>query len=162
MKKIQNVILFSIFFPVFTVAAQDVVQDKRSYVNYAIMGTEVPEIDGCFDEALWGDIVWEGDFVEAGPDQNTTPGQPTQFKSVYDDNLLYVAIQCLDAEPDKIGKRLSRRDNIQGDWDAIGFDSYFDKRMAFVLRVSAQGVKGDAFVTENGTNMKITNLEEAN
>ena len=87
MKKIQNVILFSIFFPVFTVAAQDVVQDKRSYVTYAIMGTEVPEIDGCFDEALWGDIVWEGDFVEAGPDENTAPGQPTQFKLVYDDNF---------------------------------------------------------------------------
>lgn len=51
--------------------------------------------------------------------------------------FLYVAIQCLDAEPDKIVKRLSRRDNIQGDWVAIGFDSYFDKRTAFVFRVDA-------------------------
>ena len=152
MKKIQNVILFNIFFPVFTVASQDVVQDKRSYVAHAIMGTEVPEIDGCFDEALWGDIAWEGDFVEAGPDENTAPGQPTQFKLVYDDNFLYVAIQCLDAVPEKIVKRLSRRDDIQGDWVAIGFDSYSDKRTAFVFRVSAAGVKGDAFVTENGNN----------
>ena len=87
MKKIKNVILFSIFFPVFTVAAQDVVQDKRSYVTHAIMGTEAPEIDGRFDEALWGDIAWEGDFVEAGPDENTVPAQPTQFKLVYDDNF---------------------------------------------------------------------------
>ena len=76
--------------------------------------------------------------------------------------FLYVALQCLDAEPDKIAKRLSRRDNIQGDWVAIGFDNYFDKRTAFVFRDGASGVKGDAFVTENGTNMKITNLEEAN
>jgi len=127
MKKIQKVVLFSIFFPVFTVAAQEVVQDKRSYVTHAIKGTEVPEIDGRFNEPLWDKVAWEGNFVEAGPDENTAPAQSTQFKLVYDDNFLYVAIQCLDSLPDQIVKRLSRRDNTQGDWVAIGFDSYFDK-----------------------------------
>ena len=67
MKKIQKVVLFSIFFPVFTVAAQEVVQDKRSYVTHAIKGTEVPEIDGRFNEPLWDKVAWEGNFVEAGP-----------------------------------------------------------------------------------------------
>jgi len=152
MKKIQKVVLFSIFFPVFTVAAQEVVQDKRSYVTHAIKGTEVPEIDGRFNEPLWDKVAWEGNFVEADPDENTAPAQSTQFKLVYDDNFLYVAIQCLDSLPDQIVKRLSRRDNTQGDWVAIAFDSYFDKRTAFVFTVSASGVKGDAFATENGNN----------
>ena len=86
------------------------------------------------------------------PDENTSPAQETQFKITYDSKYLYVAVRCFDTEPDKIEKRLSRRDGFQGDRVAFILDSYLDKRTAFAFSVTAAGVKGDEFVSENGNN----------
>ena len=47
---------------------------------------------------------------------------------------------------------MSRRDSFAGDRVTIIIDSYHDKRTAFSFTVTAAGVKGDEFVSENGDN----------
>jgi len=126
--------------------------DQKTYTTQRLEGFSKPNIDGKITEDLWNIVPWAGDFVEQEPDENTPPSQETQFKITYDDSYLYVAVRCFDTEPDKIEKRLSRRDGFQGDRIAFILDSYLDKRTAFAFSVTAAGVKGDEFVSENGKN----------
>mgnify|MGYP003670421142 CR=1 FL=1 len=125
---------------------------KRIYTTQPLNGVPSPEIDGILDDEGWDIVAWENDFIEQRPDENTPPDHQTKFKIVYDQKFLYVGIRCLDSEPDKIVKRLSRRDGFQGDWVAIFIDSYHDERTAFCFLTTAAGVKADFFESNNGSN----------
>ena len=150
-----NLLLFCAIFIVQTsLYAQDsaTVVPKRIYTTKALSGEKPPVIDGIMDESGWNRVDWENDFIESRPDENTPPSNQTRFKITYDQKYIYIGIQCLDSLPDKIVKRLSRRDSFDGDWVGVFIDSYYDKRTAFGFIVSAAGVKGDVFETNNGGN----------
>ncbi|MBO0591533.1 hydrolase [Cellulophaga sp. E16_2] len=123
---------------------------KRVYTTKALADDHTLTIDGVIDEVAWNTVAWDSEFIEQQPDENTAPNHQTKFKIVYDKNYIYVAIRCLDNESDKIVKRLSRRDGFEGDWVGIFFDSYNDKRTSFNFIVTAAGVKGDEFSSNNG------------
>ncbi len=125
---------------------------KRSYLTHPIAGSKPIVVDGLLGDEAWMGVEWAGDFLEWQPDENTKPEQQTQFKVTYDKKFLYLAYRCFDAEPDKIEKRLSRRDGFAGDRITVIIDSYHDKRTAFAFTVTAAGVKGDEFVSQNGDN----------
>jgi hypothetical protein len=125
---------------------------KKIYVTKAIQGQNPPVLDGILDDSIWNMVEWGGDYVEFRPDENTEPSVETQFKIIYDAKNLYVAFKCHDPEPDEIEKRLSRRDGFAGDWVEVNIDSYHDKRTSFSFTVTAAGVKGDEFVSNNGNN----------
>ena len=125
---------------------------KRIYETKSTGEEGAPILNGLLDDTAWDAVEWAGDFIENRPDENTSPGQQTRFKIIYDQKFLYIGIQCFDNEPDKIVKRLSRRDTFDGDWVAVFIDSYHDKRTAFGFVVSAAGVKSDVFETNNGQN----------
>ncbi len=125
---------------------------KRIYTTKPLNGTEAPTIDGIIDESGWDLVAWTGDFIENEPDENTPPSEQTKFKIVYDQKYLYVAYKCYDSDPAKIEKRLSRRDGFAGDWVEINLDTYHDKRTGFSFTITAAGVKGDEFISQNGDN----------
>jgi len=154
MRRAIFVVLIFLFFTTPS-KAQDTIQQlvpKRIYHTKLVSNTESPKIDGVLTDAAWKKVAWQTDFIEWVPDENTQPEQQTKFKITYDQKFLYVAYRCLDTEPDKIEKRLSRRDGFAGDRIAIIIDSYHDKRTAFSFTITAAGVKGDEFVSENGNN----------
>lgn len=134
--------------------AQDstAVLPKRIYVTQALGSDETPIIDGLLNDPAWNKVEWGNDFVEQRPDENTPPDYQTKFKILYDQKSLYIAVRCFDAEPDKIVKRLTRRDGFDGDWIGFFIDSYHDKRTAFGFLVTAAGVKADVFDSNNGGN----------
>lgn len=113
---------------------------------------KVITIDGALDDEAWDQVEWGGDFIQRQPYENTAPTEQTAFKILYDEKNLYIAYRCYDAEPDKIVKRMSRRDGFSGDWVEVNIDSYFDQRSAFSFTISAAGVKGDEFISNNGNN----------
>lgn len=122
----------------------------RSYCAHRVIG-KPPVIDGKLNDKAWSEVKWGTDFVQFDPYNGKKPSQKTAFKVLYDNNNLYVAIRCYDTHPNKIVRRLSRRDNIDGDWAGIAIDSYFDKRTAFGFLVSEAGVKLDGkFANDNG------------
>ena len=125
---------------------------KRVYTTAPIGKQNAPVVDGLLTDVAWVNVEWAGNFIENRPDENTPPSQQTKFKVVYDDKFLYIAFRCYDTDPNKIEKRLSRRDGFTGDFIEINIDSYNDKRTAFSFTISAAGVKGDEFVTQNGQN----------
>ena len=113
---------------------------------------QAPTIDGAIDDPAWQAANWGGDFIQYEPYEGEAPTQQTKFKILYDSKNLYVAFRCYDDEPEKIVKRLSRRDGFEGDWMELNIDSYHDKRTAFSFNISATGVKGDEFISNDGQN----------
>lgn len=154
MKTNQLVIPFCIclFLSLTTLQAQEKKTEipKRTYTTKAI--TTSPTIDGILDDDSWNSVEWATDFIEQRPDENTPPSYQTKFKIVYDAKFLYIAVRALDGEPEKIEKRLSRRDGFAGDWVEINIDSYNDDRTGFSFTLTAAGVKGDEFISDNGNN----------
>ena len=144
----------AIFAMLYNAYGQDSIQivPKKIYNTKALNTEKPPVIDGLLNDSSWNLVDWGGDYIESRPDENTAPTFQTRFKIVYDDKNLYVAFRCYDDEPEKIEQRLSRRDGFSGDWVEINIDSYFDKRTSFSFTVTAAGVKGDEFVSNNGNN----------
>lgn len=123
---------------------------KRSYTTTSVQGKDPIKIDGLLDDPSWEDVTWTSGFVEFEPDNNTPPTQQTRMKIVYDDKNLYVAFRCFEPNPENIVQRMGRRDDFPGDWVELNIDSYNDDRTAFSFTVSASGVKGDEFISNNG------------
>ena len=124
--------------------------EKKSYK--AIPVTLAPEIDGLLNDEAWQQGEWVGDFIQYEPFNGAASSQKTEFKIVFDEDNLYVAFKAYDTSPDSIVRRLTRRDNQDGDAVGLAIDSYHDLRTAFLFSVSASGVKFDQMMTENGEN----------
>ncbi|NAS10380.1 DUF5916 domain-containing protein [Poritiphilus flavus] len=154
--KSNLVILFAVFILIPSTRAQEKTETevipKKIYVTNNIGTERPPVIDGVLTDPAWDLVEWAGDYVEFQPDENTPPSVETKFRIVYDSKNLYVAFKCYDPQPEKIERRLSRRDGFSGDWVEINIDSYFDKRTSFSFTITAAGVKGDEFVSNNGNN----------
>ena len=144
MGKSITFLLFSLlgFIPILSFA------QMRIYNTNSLVG-EAPEIDGLINEDVWQLVEWSGDFIQQEPYENAAPSQQTAFKLIYDDNNLYVAIRAFDTEPDKIERRLGRRDSFEGDWVAIGISSHNDHVTGYGFSVNAAGVKGDGRVSND-------------
>lgn len=111
---------------------------------------EPPQIDGLMNDSCWSKVPWGDDFVQTQPYENKAPSQKTVFKILYDDDNLYVFIRAFDTDPDKISRRISRRDNFDGDMVEINIDSYYDQQTAFSFTAMASGAKGDEAITQDG------------
>jgi hypothetical protein len=133
---------------VFFVNIQNTIAQNRIYQTKKIDG-KPPVIDGSVTEEAWEVVKWSADFIQRDPYENQAPSQPTAFKVLYDDNNLYIAIKAFDNQPEKIEKRLTRRDAFAGDWVGIGIDSYNDNLTGFGFTVNAAGVKSDGIVTND-------------
>lgn len=126
-------------------------EEKKAYTTSFIQGSP-PVIDGKLDDAAWSLVEWGGGFTQFQPYNGEAPTQETAFKILHDDKNLYIGYRCYDTEPERIVRRMSRRDGFEGDWVEINIDSYNDKRSAFSFTISVSGVKGDEFVSDNGNN----------
>src|SRR3972149_9314672 len=141
-------VILSIFFAI--LLSNNVKAEKKVYYTNKIEKDKAPVVDGLIEEDIWKNVEWEGNFVQREPYENQPPSQETQFKILYDDNNLYIAIRAFDTAPDSIEKRMSRRDGFEGDWIEVNIDSYHDLRTAFSFSITAAGVKGDEAITEDG------------
>jgi len=122
---------------------------KKVYVTSNI-NPRPPVIDGKLDDPVWDKVAWAGDFIQRSPDEGKEPSQATMFKILYCERNVYIAIKAFDNEPEKIERRMARRDNLEGDYVEVHLDSYFDHRTAFGFMVNAAGVKGDVVISNDG------------
>jgi hypothetical protein len=137
------IILFSLISVIFG--------QSRSYTTKKVSNSTI-KIDGLFSENEWNSVNWEGDFTQYEPNEGESPSQRSEFKIIYDENNLYIAVRSFDSEVEKIEKRLSRRDSWDGDLVIVQIDSYYDKKTAFMFSVNAAGVRNDAVITNDNMN----------
>jgi hypothetical protein len=109
-------------------------------------------IDGKLNDPAWMKASWQNDFIQYEPSEGKNPSQKTEFAILLDENYIYVGFKCWDNHPDSIIQRLTRRDEMDGDFVAVQFDSYFDKRTAFSFMANAAGIKNDFIISNDGEN----------
>ena len=109
-------------------------------------------IDGKLDDAAWAAATPQSGFTQSYPDPGAAAVDPTEFRVLYDDQALYVAVKMRDAHPDSIAAQLARRDasGIYSDWVHLIIDSYHDRRTAFRFTVNPKGVKKDVYTSNDG------------
>ncbi len=124
--------------------------EKKQYKATKV--SVAPTIDGILDDEAWKEGAWAGDFIQNQPLSGRPATQRTEFKILFDENDLYVAIKAYDTSPDSIVNRLTRRDQADGDLVGIVLDSFHDLRTGFLFGVSSAGVKYDQMFTNDGQN----------
>lgn len=107
-------------------------------------------IDGRLEESAWANAPRQGNFTQRFPKDGVKAELATEFAVLYDDSALYVGVWANDPNPDRIRKLLTRRD-VDGPADAvaIGFDSYHDRRTAYVFQLNAAGVQRDMLLFDD-------------
>lgn len=149
---IMNKLNYTLIIIAFLISNQ-LFSQKDNKKNYKATAVEsAPIIDGVLDDDAWNTGTWSNQFTQYEPYNAAKASQNTEFNIVFDKDNLYIAIKAFDTSPDSIVRRLTRRDNPDGDFVGIAFDSYHDLRTAFMFAVSAGGVKFDQMLTEDGNN----------
>ncbi|MDB4959016.1 MAG: hypothetical protein JWO36_6585 [Myxococcales bacterium] len=117
---------------------------------HAIRRTTSVTIDGHLDEPAWAAAPRQTGFVQRFPKDGGKAEHQTSFAVLYDDEAMYVGVWAEDSEPEKIRRLLTRRDvDSPSDSIAIGFDSYHDRRTAFVFQLNAAGVQRDMLLFDD-------------
>ena len=113
--------------------------------------TTPPEIDGVLDDAVWREAAVITDFKQVEPVLGAMPSEKTEIYLAYDANMIYVGIRCYDSEPAAMIAKELRQDGQMrsGDRLALSFDTFLDRRNAFVFELNMLGTKLDARVENN-------------
>ncbi len=118
-------------------------EELLARIAHAARRTGSIEIDGKLDDAAWSSVAFNDGFTQEEPDEGAQPTVQTRFKVLWDDEYLYIGIQCDD--PELPVATLSRRDRwIEGDWVSVDLDTTFDRRTAYHFQVFAAGQQLDA------------------
>jgi len=123
---------------------------QQKIVTAKKVNPKPPIIDGHGEDPVWMKTEWEAGFIQNAPNEGEKPSQESAFKVLYDDENLYVLIRAFDTEPEKIDRRIARRDDPGSDFVDVWIDSYHDHRTAFLFLVTAGGVKTDCISYEDG------------
>jgi len=144
----KNILLISILVNFQIMKAQpDQVAERICKSEFTV---KAPSIDGLENDAEWNIVKWNDNFKQYSPYANATPSQHTQFKIMYDANYMYVLVRAFDNMHSGIDRRITKRDNLEGDLISLQFDSYHDHLTAFVFCVSASEVKTDKIFSDDG------------
>ncbi len=110
-------------------------------------------VDGRLDDAIWEGTSGAAitDLLQREPDEGAPASERSEVRLVYDGDALYVSARMFDAEPQRIVRRLARRDaSTHSDEFRLFVDSYHDHRTAFEFIVNPEGVKSDVVIGEDG------------
>jgi hypothetical protein len=103
-------------------------------------------LDGVLDEAAWGAAPVLSGFVQSRPDPGLPSTEDTEVRILYDDANLYVGVELLDREPDKLIIPSLEQDFESGNSDIFGItlDTFLDRRNAFMFLVNPKGAVKEA------------------
>lgn len=101
-------------------------------------------LDGRLDDPAWASATAFTEFVQKDPDAGRPGSEPTAVRILYDDESLWVGIDCVQ-QRSLIVRRLTRRDReVDSDRVEVDLDSRATGRDAFHFQVNAAGVLVDA------------------
>lgn len=103
-----------------------------------------PVLDGRLDDLTWKRAKPSDAFTQKMPNPGVEPVEKTVVRVVYDDEAVYIGIDCTQTK-DEIIARLTRRDReVEADGVSIALDTRGDHRSALEFTVNAAGVLSDA------------------
>ncbi len=109
-------------------------------------------IDGNLDESQWQSAPVAKDFFMFAPDngKEVDKSKDTEVKILYDNEAIYIGAILYDAEPSKILKELTQRDD-QGTSDNFGvfINGFNDGQQDFRFFCTASGTQLDCLATDS-------------
>ena len=117
---------------------------------HAVRATGPIAIDGRLDEEAWARAPTAGAFLQRQPSEGAAATEPTEMRVLFDDGAVYVGVRLRDGEPRRIGRQLSRRDDVaEADSFSLFLDPHHDHLTGVEFQVSAAGVQRDAAVYDD-------------
>ncbi|OFW19671.1 MAG: hypothetical protein A3H97_18810, partial [Acidobacteria bacterium RIFCSPLOWO2_02_FULL_65_29] len=111
-------------------------------------------VDGRLDEAVYGATPSIGDFIQTLPNEGEPATEKSDVWVLYDDNYMYVTCRCWDSAPPEewFANEMRRDGNQMRDNDTFGvmFDTFHDRRNAFVFYTNPLGALSDQTYTDEG------------
>ena len=125
-------------------------EDGQSTIR-AVRLKEPLTLNGRLDEAIYNTVEPATGFLHENPISGEPAKEQTQVWVFFDDRNVYVALRCLDSQPDTIVANEMRRD-AQTIWTLsdnviIIFDTFYDRRSGFAFQTNPLGAVRDALVT---------------
>jgi hypothetical protein len=115
-----------------------------------IVATRAPaldvRIDGRLDEVSWSTAAFVSDFTQKDPVEGAAPSERTELAVLYDDEAIYIGARLHRADPTRIHRNVTRRDDV-GNTERliVSLDTYHDRRTAYSFVVTAAGAIADYY-----------------
>lgn len=129
-----------------------IVSSKEQPTLSATFMNEIITIDGVLDEPAWRQAQVLDSLRQREPDEGKPASQRTEVRVLYSRLRLYIGVTCFDSDPGAIvSSRFDRDADLEAD-DRISllFDTFHDRRNAFVFQVNAVGARFDQIITDEG------------
>ena len=106
-------------------------------------------LDGRLNHPAWQRAPVYSQFVERYPVNGVAPQHRTLVRVLYDDDALYVGVDALDPEPQRIRAPLVRHDNVDRTQDFVSLyvDAIGARQSAQFFRINAAGGLADGMHT---------------
>lgn len=115
-----------------------------------------PTIDGVLDEPVWAGAPVIDGFRQVLPVEGAEPSQRTEVRLLYDDDFLYVGVDCFDDDPGAIIAKEMQRDAGLRNGDNFSFviDTFNDHRNGYFFETNPLGPRLDGLIDE-GRNIRF-------
>jgi len=126
------------------------------------------QLDGLLSEDLWAAAPFIDQLTQQEPAEGQPASEETHVRVLFDQENLYVGIQALDSEPDKIVARILQRDRVMlvdgfdqrpvfGGDDAVAIllDPFHDNRNAYVFATNSNRAEFDALLADEGKEFNV-------
>src|SRR4051812_13089168 len=135
-----------------------VARDGAGHVTVRAVRVSAPmHVDGRLDEEAYETTAAIGDFLQQEPDEGRQATERTEAWVFFDDTNIYVSARCWDTHPERMVANEMRRDTTQlrqNDTFAVLFDTYHDRRNAYLFYANPIGGFADSQITdENAPNV---------
>jgi hypothetical protein len=131
------------------VSAGSVYSGRQRQINVqAVRQDTVATIDGRLDEPVWQRAALLTGFTSYNPVDGRPAQDSTEVRLWYAADAMYIGIRAW-APSGAIRATLAERDRITNDdWVMVSFDTFNDRRRAFVFAVNPLGVQADGMRSE--------------
>jgi Domain of unknown function (DUF5916)/Carbohydrate family 9 binding domain-like len=118
----------------------------------AMPSTGAVRIDGALDEPIWKTAEPATDFVQSEPITGAPASEVTEVRVAYDAAYIYIGAYMHDREADRVvvtDLRKDFREEDQDDFEVL-FDTFGDRRNAYVFSTNVEGARHDRQVALEG------------
>ena len=113
------------------------------------------QFDGRLEEPFYRTVPSVSGFVQQEPDEGALATERTETWVFFDDEHIYVAARCWEADPSRRVTSDMRRDafnTYNNDHFGVMFDTFYDRRNGYSFYANAQGGMVDAIITNEMPN----------
>jgi hypothetical protein len=135
---------------------QTVARDEAGRPTIRAFPLDAPlRLDGVLDEAIFSEIPPIQGMIQVTPEFGADASEPSDIWVLYDETHMYVVCRCWDSAPpeDWVANEMRRDSNGLRNNDHFGvlFDTFYDRRSAFVFYANPLGGRADYSVVDEGS-----------